>query len=62
MAGDTPVSDGPMLFRGTDVERGGLRVWVNRKDKYLVQIQAMQKGVQYYIPLGSAKGPGGARP
>lgn len=43
VAGDTPVSDGPMLFRGTDVERGGLRVWVNRKDKYLVQIQAMQK-------------------
>ncbi len=25
------------------------------------QIQPMQKGVQYYIPLGSAKGPGGAR-
>ena len=43
VAGDTPVSDGPMLFRGTDVEHGGLRVWVNRKDKYLVQIQAMQK-------------------
>jgi len=43
VAGDTPVSDGPMLFRGTDVERGGLRVWVNRKDKYLAQIEAMQK-------------------
>lgn len=43
VAGDTPVSDGPMLFRGTDVERGGVRVWVNRRDKYLAQIQAMQK-------------------
>ncbi|RST45381.1 haloacid dehalogenase-like hydrolase [Variovorax sp. DXTD-1] len=43
VAGDTPASDGPMLFRATDVEHGGLRVWVNRKDKYLVQIQAMQK-------------------
>ena len=43
VAGDTPVSDGPMLFRGTDIEHGGLRVWVNRKDKYLKQIQAMQQ-------------------
>ncbi|MGL4767297.1 MAG: haloacid dehalogenase-like hydrolase [Formosimonas sp.] len=42
VAGDTPVSDGPMLFRGADVEHGGLRVWVNRKDKYLTQIQNMQ--------------------
>lgn len=43
VAGDTPVSDGPMLFRGTDTERGGLRVWVNRKDKYLKQIEGMQR-------------------
>lgn len=43
VAGDTPASDGPMLFRGVDVERGGLRVWVNRKDEYLEQIQNMQK-------------------
>lgn len=43
VAGDTPVSDGPMLFRGADVTHGGLRVWVNRKDKYLVQIEAMQQ-------------------
>lgn len=43
VAGDTPVSDGPMLFRGTDVDRGGLRIWVNRKDKYLKQIQGMQQ-------------------
>ncbi|HEU4401728.1 MAG TPA: deoxynucleoside kinase [Candidatus Polarisedimenticolia bacterium] len=25
------------------------------------QIESMQRGVQYYIPLGSSKGPGGAR-
>jgi hypothetical protein len=43
VAGDTPVSDGPMLFRSTDMEDGGLRVWVNRKDAYLEQIQQMQQ-------------------
>lgn len=43
IAGDTPVSDGPMLLRGVDVARGGVRVWVNRKEKYLPVIQAMQK-------------------
>ncbi|MFE6892308.1 haloacid dehalogenase-like hydrolase [Streptomyces sp. NPDC057694] len=29
-AGDTPASDGPMLLRSVDVERGGVRVWVDR--------------------------------
>ena len=43
VAGDTPVSDGPMLFQSTDVEHGGTRIWVNRKDRYLTQIQDMQK-------------------
>ncbi|WP_254068645.1 haloacid dehalogenase-like hydrolase [Streptomyces sp. TM32] len=43
VAGDTPVSDGPMLFHSTDVEHGGTRVWVNRKDTYFTQIQDMQK-------------------
>ncbi|RXS70918.1 haloacid dehalogenase-like hydrolase [Streptomyces sioyaensis] len=43
VAGDTPVSDGPMLFHSTDVEHDGTRVWVNRKDKYFTQIQDMQK-------------------
>ncbi|MDX5569132.1 haloacid dehalogenase-like hydrolase [Streptomyces sp. ID05-04B] len=43
VAGDTPVSDGPMLFQSLDVEHGGARIWVNRKDKYLTQIQDMQK-------------------
>ncbi|WCD83497.1 haloacid dehalogenase-like hydrolase [Pseudomonas sp. TUM22785] len=43
VGGDTPDSDGYMLFHGTDVEKGGLRVWVNRKAKYMDQITAMQK-------------------
>ncbi|MDG4863697.1 haloacid dehalogenase-like hydrolase [Streptomyces sp. T-3] len=42
VAGDTPVSDGPMLFRSADVRNGGVRVWVNRKDKYLTQINDMK--------------------
>jgi phosphoserine phosphatase len=43
VAGDTPVSDGPMLFHKTDVEKGGVRVWVNRKDKYMQQLNGMQQ-------------------
>jgi hypothetical protein len=31
VAGDTPLSDGYMLLNATDVERGGLRVWVDKK-------------------------------
>lgn len=30
VAGDTPASDGPMLFHGVDVSKGGLHLWVNR--------------------------------
>lgn len=41
VAGDTPTSDGYMLLHGTDAEHGGVRVWVDRKDKYRKQIQAM---------------------
>lgn len=39
IAGDTPVSDGYMLLRGVDTDKGGVRVWVNRRDKYLKQIR-----------------------
>ncbi|AZM52873.1 phosphorylcholine phosphatase [Streptomyces sp. WAC 01529] len=42
-AGDTPVSDGPMLFHSADVEHGGVRVWVNRKDSYMKQLDGMKK-------------------
>ena len=39
VAGDTPVSDGYMLLHAVDTEKGGARVWVARRDKYLKQIQ-----------------------
>ncbi|TWU72698.1 hypothetical protein ED733_003871 [Metarhizium rileyi] len=42
-AGDTPDSDGPMQFQGVDVGRGGIHLWVNRKDKYMQQINKMRK-------------------
>lgn len=42
-AGDTPDSDGPMIFHGVDVERGGVHLWINRKDKYMAQIDGMRK-------------------
>ncbi|QVN12552.1 haloacid dehalogenase-like hydrolase [Burkholderia sp. LAS2] len=40
VAGDTPTSDGYMLLNATDVARGGVRVWVNKKDKQMTQIRA----------------------
>ncbi|MNF70750.1 hypothetical protein D3C81_1621640 [compost metagenome] len=43
VAGDTPSSDGYMLFHSTDVEKGGIHLWINRKAKYMDQITAMQK-------------------
>ncbi|APQ12339.1 phosphorylcholine phosphatase [Pseudomonas oryzihabitans] len=43
VAGDTPNSDGPMLFQGVDAAKGGIHLWVNRKAKYLPQIEAMMK-------------------
>lgn len=41
VAGDTPTSDGYMLFHDTDVDKGGMRLWVNRKDKHLATITSM---------------------
>lgn len=43
VAGDTPVSDGPMLFHSADVRHGGVRVWVNRKDSYMKQLDGMKR-------------------
>ncbi|HEM8496689.1 TPA: hypothetical protein U2Q01_003206 [Burkholderia multivorans] len=40
VAGDTPASDGYMLLNATDVARGGVRVWVDKKDKQMAQIRA----------------------
>ncbi|MEP2783536.1 MAG: hypothetical protein ABJO67_16605 [Pseudoruegeria sp.] len=41
VAGDTPANDRFMLFHSTDIENGGMRIWVDRKDKYMVQIEDM---------------------
>ncbi|KJZ74689.1 hypothetical protein HIM_05806 [Hirsutella minnesotensis 3608] len=41
--GDTPDSDGPMIFQGVDVERGGIHLWVNRSAKAFAQINDMRK-------------------
>ncbi|WP_323188111.1 HAD family hydrolase [Streptomyces sp. NBC_00237] len=52
-AGDTPKSDGPMLLRSTDVAKGGLRVWVNRKDSYMKELNGMKAaGVARQKELG----------
>ncbi|WP_323121495.1 HAD family hydrolase [Burkholderia alba] len=40
VAGDTPMSDGYMLLNAADVERGGVRVWVNKKDRQMTEIRA----------------------
>ncbi len=41
VAGDTPDSDGYMLFNGT--AENGVHLWVNRKAKYMEQINGMIK-------------------
>jgi hypothetical protein len=38
VAGDTPISDGYMLLNGVDVYKSGVRVWVNRRDRYTDQV------------------------
>ncbi len=43
VAGDTPSSDGYMLFHSTDVDKGGIHLWINRKPKYMDQINGMIK-------------------
>ena len=42
VAGDTPLSDGPMFLRGPDPDRGGLRLFVARKDSYRDHIALLQ--------------------
>lgn len=38
-AGDTPGSDSYMLFHGVDTAKGGVHLWINRRDAYLERIQ-----------------------
>ncbi|KAH7030593.1 phosphorylcholine phosphatase [Microdochium trichocladiopsis] len=40
-AGDTPGSDTYMIFHGVDVAKGGVHLWINRKDTYYEKLQGM---------------------
>ncbi|CAF1140886.1 unnamed protein product [Adineta steineri] len=42
VAGDTPTSDGYMMFHAYNQQRGTIRLWVNRKDAYLTLIKQMK--------------------
>jgi len=42
VAGDTPVSDGPMFLRGPDPDRGGMRLFIARKDSDRDHISQLQ--------------------
>ncbi|EMD63734.1 hypothetical protein GGP41_005628 [Bipolaris sorokiniana] len=39
VGGDTPGSDSYMQFHGVDVSKGGIHLWINRKDSYFKQLQ-----------------------
>ena len=53
VGGDTPDSDGYMLFHDVDISKGGVRVWVNRKDDYLEELEEMMhKNVAAQEELG----------
>ncbi|GLO55987.1 hypothetical protein PPUJ20066_20230 [Pseudomonas putida] len=41
VGGDTPTSDGYMQFHGVDVGKGGIHLWINRKAKYMDQLNGM---------------------
>ncbi|KLT41919.1 phosphorylcholine phosphatase [Cutaneotrichosporon oleaginosum] len=41
-AGDTPVSDGPMIFHGINRD-DGIKLWVNRKASYMEEIAKMNE-------------------
>jgi hypothetical protein len=42
VAGDTPASDGPMLLRSPDLERGALRLFVARHEQHQGEISDLQ--------------------
>jgi hypothetical protein len=41
-AGDTPISDGPMIFHGVNRD-DGIKLWINRKDSYMEEIAQMNE-------------------
>ena len=42
VAGDTPVSDGPMLFRSAHVEQGALRLFVSRTQQHMQSMASLR--------------------
>lgn len=53
VAGDSTGSDGYMLLNGVDTSKGGMRLWVNRKQKYTDQMQAWrEKSAKQQAELG----------
>ncbi|MYT69529.1 MULTISPECIES: haloacid dehalogenase-like hydrolase [unclassified Streptomyces] len=54
-AGDTPASDGPMLLRSVDVERGGVRLWVDRANGSAAELERLKAdGARRQRELGLA--------
>ena len=43
VVGDTPASDGPMLLRSPDLERGALRLFVARQEHHREEIETLQR-------------------
>ncbi|KAF2015174.1 hypothetical protein BU24DRAFT_424061 [Aaosphaeria arxii CBS 175.79] len=39
--GDTPGSDTYMHFHGVDTDKGGIHLWINRKDAYLQELKEL---------------------
>ncbi|XDZ52253.1 haloacid dehalogenase-like hydrolase [Neisseriaceae bacterium CLB008] len=61
VAGDTPDSDGPMLFDATDLKRGGLRLFIDRSACAVQRLHIMQaqRAVQQaaaYLPVSAHDG------
>lgn len=42
-AGDTPGSDTYMHFQGVDVDKGGIHLWINRKEQLYEELQQLIK-------------------
>lgn len=40
-AGDTPGSDTYMHFQGVNVDKGGIHLWINRKEEYYEELQQL---------------------
>jgi hypothetical protein len=53
VAGDTPGSDSYMLFHGVDVAKGGVRLWIRRRDAYFERLlEEIRNNTQAQIANG----------